>query len=144
MSRFVRASKYRHVFGTGTKKEFCFDNVKPSRNAWDSNLLKANPRFVGACWEASGGGAFLVVKQEDTGKLPAQPPLFQGHKAAVLDLDFHPFNDYIVASCSEDCKVRKLFYDFSLKKFFFSIWKKKTNKMKSFFFPFSFFSLFII
>jgi len=105
MSRFVRASKYRHVYGTGTKKELCFDNIKPSRSAWDTNLVKANPRFVACCWEASGGGAFMVTRHEDTGKAAAQPPLFQGHKAAVLDIDFHPFNDYIISSCSDDCKV---------------------------------------
>lgn len=105
MSRFVRASKFRHVFGTSTKKESCIDNLKPSRNAWDSNLVKVNPRFVACCWEASGGGAFWVGKIDDVGKLPAQPPLFQGHKAVVLDIDFHPFNDYIISSCSEDTKV---------------------------------------
>jgi hypothetical protein len=105
MSRFVRASKFRHVYGTGTKKELCYDNVKPSRSAWDTNLVKANPRYVACCWEASGGGAFLVVKHEDTGKLAAQPPLFQGHKAVVLDIDFHPFNDFIISSASEDTKV---------------------------------------
>ena len=105
MSRFVRASKYRHVFGTGTKKDVSIDNVKPSRNAWDSNLVKANPRYIACCWEAAGGGSFWVGANTTTGKLPAQPPLFQAHKAVVLDIDFHPFNDYIVASCSEDTKV---------------------------------------
>jgi len=105
MSRFVRASKYRHVFGTAEKKERCWDNVKPSRNAWDSNLIKANPIYVAVCWEAAGGGAFAVLNQKEPGKLPAQPPLFAGHKAAVLDVDFHPFNDYIIASASEDTKV---------------------------------------
>jgi len=105
MSRFVRASKYRHVFGTAEKKEKCYDNIKASRNAWDTNLIKANPLYIAVCWEASGGGAFLVQKQTDVGKLPAQPPLFGGHKAAVLDIDFHPFNDYIIASGGEDTKI---------------------------------------
>jgi len=106
MSRFVRPSKYRHVYGAPAKRSECFDNVRPSRNANDSNLVKANPIFVGLCWEASGGGAFAVLNQKtDVGKLPAQPNLFHGHKSAVLDIDFHPFNDYIVASASEDTKV---------------------------------------
>jgi len=105
MSRFVRASKFRHVFGTPTKKEFCYDNIKPTRSAWDTNFVKVNPRFVSVIWEASGGGAFLVQDLKKPGKLAATPPLFQGHKAAVLDIDFHPFNDYIISSCSEDAKV---------------------------------------
>ena len=106
-SRFVvRPSKYRHVYGQPAKRSECFDGVTPSRNANDSNVVKANPVFVGVNWEASGGGAFAVLNQKtDVGKLSSSPNLFTGHKAAVLDIDFHPFNDYIVASASEDTKV---------------------------------------
>lgn len=42
MSRFVRASKFRHVYGTVAKREACYDNVRVSSNAWDSNLIAVN------------------------------------------------------------------------------------------------------
>ncbi len=29
-----------HVFGKPTKREFCYDNLHISRNAWDTNLVK--------------------------------------------------------------------------------------------------------
>lgn len=29
-----------HIFGKPTKKEFCYDNLRISRNAWDTNLVK--------------------------------------------------------------------------------------------------------
>lgn len=29
-----------HVFGKPTRKEFCYDNLRISRNAWDTNLVK--------------------------------------------------------------------------------------------------------
>ncbi|KAG7124894.1 Coronin-like protein crn1 like [Verticillium longisporum] len=127
--RFVRASKYRHVFGKPTRKEFCYDNlhisrnawdtnlVKPnrkefcydnlhiSRNAWDTNLVKANPEYLSVNWDAGGGGAFAVIPLEEKGKLPDQIPLFRGHTATVLDTDWNPFNDRIIASASEDGKV---------------------------------------
>lgn len=103
--RFVRASKYRHVFGKPTRKEFCYDNIHISRNAWDTNLVKANPEFLSVNWESSGGGAFAVIPVGERGKLPDQIPLFRGHTAAVLDTDWHPFNDHIVASASDDAKV---------------------------------------
>jgi len=32
--------------------------------------------------------------------------LITGHKGPVLDLDFNPFNDYILATASEDCHVK--------------------------------------
>ena len=52
-----------------------------------------------------GGGAFAVVPLEEHGKLPDLIPLFKGHSATVLDTDFNPFNDRVLASASEDGKV---------------------------------------
>ncbi|KAI0386172.1 DUF1900-domain-containing protein [Hypomontagnella monticulosa] len=103
--RFVRASKYRHVFGKSTRKEFCYDNLRISRNAWDTNLVKANPEYLSVNWEASGGGAFAVIPLGEKGKVPDVIPLFRGHTATVLDTDWNPFNDRLIASASEDGKV---------------------------------------
>jgi coronin-1B/1C/6 len=105
MSRFVRASKYRHVFGSGSKRDQCYDNIRVSRNAWDTNLCKANGRFISINLEAGGGGQFAVIPLEQTGKLAQDYAVYAGHTAAVLDTDFNPFNDYVIASCGEDCKV---------------------------------------
>ncbi|KAL6823950.1 hypothetical protein V8C40DRAFT_266513 [Trichoderma camerunense] len=103
--RFVRASKYRHIFGKPTKKEFCYDNLRISRNAWDTNLVKANAEYLSVNWDSSGGGAFAVIPLNEKGKAPDQIPLFRGHTATVLDTDWNPFNDRIIASASEDGKV---------------------------------------
>ncbi|RPA78934.1 DUF1900-domain-containing protein [Ascobolus immersus RN42] len=103
--RFVRASKYRHVFGRGTRKEQSYDNLHISKNAWDSNIIKVNPKYLSANWEASGGGAFAVIPLDQRGKLPEQIPLFRGHTATVLDTDWSPFNDSLIASGSDDGKV---------------------------------------
>ncbi|BFZ60390.1 Coronin-like protein crn1 [Saitoella coloradoensis] len=103
--RFVRASKYRHIYGNSTKRELCYDNVKVTKNAWDSNLMKVNPLYLSINWNASGGGAFAVVPLNERGKLPDQIPLFRGHSAPVLDTDFNPFNDQLVASASDDGKI---------------------------------------
>ncbi|KAH7408815.1 hypothetical protein DE146DRAFT_647250 [Phaeosphaeria sp. MPI-PUGE-AT-0046c] len=103
--RFVRASKYRHVFGQGAKKEQCYDNLRISKNAWDTNLIKANPEYIAVNWESSGGGAFAVIPLSERGRAPDQIPLFRGHTAAVLDTDWSPFNDSLIASASDDGKV---------------------------------------
>lgn len=102
MSRVVRSSKYRHVFGKGSKKENCYDNVKPSRGAWDSDKVKGNNKFVGVIWESRGGGSFAVLNNEKTGKYDTSLPLVNGHKGSVLDIAYSPFNDHIWASVSED------------------------------------------
>ncbi|KAG9237141.1 hypothetical protein BJ875DRAFT_481565 [Amylocarpus encephaloides] len=103
--RFVRASKYRHVFGKSTRKESCYDNLHITRNAWDTNLVKANPEYLSVNWEASGGGAFAVIPVNEKGRLPEQIPLFRGHTGPVLDTDWSPFNDRVIASGSDDGKV---------------------------------------
>lgn len=103
--KFVRASKYRHVFGQASKKELQYENVKVTNNAWDSNLIKTNGRFISVNWNASGGGAFAVIPVNEVGKCPDQIPLFRGHTAQVLDTDFDPFNDHRIASGSDDSKI---------------------------------------
>jgi coronin-1B/1C/6 len=102
MARFVRQSKYRHVFGTGAKIEFLYDNVRVSKSAWDTNKVTASTKYIGVCWEAGGGGQFAVIDRNSPGKLPANFPLVSGHKAPVLDLDFSPFNPNVIASVAED------------------------------------------
>ncbi|KAI4226573.1 MAG: hypothetical protein L6R36_003058 [Xanthoria steineri] len=95
--RFVRSSKYR--------EEQCYDNIRISKNAWDTNLVKANPTYLSVNWEASGGGAFAVIPLNEKGRLPDQLPLFRGHKAVVLDTDWNPFDDSLIASGSDDGKA---------------------------------------
>jgi coronin-1B/1C/6 len=101
MSRVVRSSKFRHVYGTPAKKEATFDGIKPSRSAWDSNKVSASTKFIAVIWDASGGGAFAVLDATKPGKL-GQFPLVTGHSGEVLDVEFNPFHESIVASCSED------------------------------------------
>jgi coronin-1B/1C/6 len=64
-------------------------------------------------WNSSGGGAFAILPlpspfQGISGiphKLPDTIPLARSHTAAVLDTDWSPHNDSIVASGAEDGKV---------------------------------------
>jgi len=102
MSRVVRSSKYRHVFGTGSKREQCYDNLKPSKSAWDSNKCVGNSHLIGLIWEARGGGSFAVFPRKQVGKYPSDIPLITGHKGSVLDIDVNPFNAGIFGSVSED------------------------------------------
>jgi len=107
MSRFVRSSKYRHVFGTQAKNEQCFANVQPTRSAWDSNFVFANKDFWAVPWSSAGGGTVGVFTHQQTGKLPrADIPLIAGHKGAVLDCDWNPFNNNLLATVSEDGTVK--------------------------------------
>lgn len=106
MSKFVRSSKFRHVFGTPNKKDHCYDNLKVTRSAWDSNKVKVNPSYVAVIWEAGGGGSVAVIPGDSQGKVKPDLALITGHKAPVLDLDWNPFNDNLLATGSEDGYVK--------------------------------------
>jgi coronin-1B/1C/6 len=64
MSKFVRNSRFRHVFGTGSKREAQYDSVRVSRSAWDTNIAKVNSKFLSVNLEASGGGQFQIIPLE--------------------------------------------------------------------------------
>ena len=59
--KFVRDSKFRHVFGEPFKKENCYDGIPITKNAWDGNYCAVNSKFVAAVLESRGGGAFIVL-----------------------------------------------------------------------------------
>ncbi|KAL1452712.1 hypothetical protein WDU94_006916 [Cyamophila willieti] len=107
--RGVRSSKFRHVYGVHSKRDGCYDNVPITRNAHDSHFCAANPKFVAVVTEVAGGGAFLVLPIHRTGRLDFNSSRVTGHRGPVLDIKWNPFNDNIIASCSDDCTV-KLWY----------------------------------
>lgn len=103
--RVVRQSKFRHVFGTAAKKEEGFDGARITRNAWDSNFCSVNPKFIAVVEEAQGGGSFIVLPLSQVGRVEYNAPRVCGHKSAVLDVQFNPFNDNMIASAAEDALV---------------------------------------
>ena len=46
-----------------------------------------------------------MIPLNEKGRLPEQLPLFRGHTAVVLDTDWSPFNDSLIASGSDDGKA---------------------------------------
>jgi len=113
MTKFVRTSKYRHVFAAAPRKEAVWDGVKLTKNAWDSNFVTVNPSYVAIAWQVGGGGAVGIINVDVVHKLD-KVPLITGHKGAVLDLEFSPFHDNLIATVSEDCygKIWKIPHDF--------------------------------
>jgi len=49
-----RQSKFKHIYGQGAKKELSYDNVRVTKNAWDSNLIKVNPLYLSVNWDSAG------------------------------------------------------------------------------------------
>ena len=79
--------------------------MKITKNAWDSNIIDSNGKYLSVNWDSSGGGAFAVIPLSEVGKAPDTVPLFRGHKGPVLDTQFNPFNQQQIVSCSDDGKI---------------------------------------
>ena len=82
--KVVRISKFRNVYGTGWKRDLCYDNIRSltylyfnlivclifvnfistqrvSKSSWDSTFCTVNPKFIAIITESAGGGAFIVL-----------------------------------------------------------------------------------
>ncbi|NWV29212.1 COR2A protein, partial [Origma solitaria] len=101
-----RSSKFRHVYGKAASKDKCYDCVPITRNVHDNHFCAVNPSFIAVVTESAGGSAFLVIPIKQTGKLDPHYPKVCGHKGNVLDIKWNPFNDFVIASCSEDTTVK--------------------------------------
>jgi coronin-1B/1C/6 len=93
--------------------------LKITKNAWDSNIIEANGKYLSVNWNSSGGGAFAIIPIDEVGKAPDTVPLFRGHKGPILDTAFNPFNKQQIVSCSDDGKIYlwEIPQDFSFHKY---------------------------
>lgn len=64
MPNFVRSSKFRHVFGTGSKKDHSYEGMRVTKNSWEAPYCAVNPKFIAIVLESAGGGSFLVLPLE--------------------------------------------------------------------------------
>jgi len=67
----------------------------------DSNFCAVNPRWIAIPWYVGGGGAVGILNVNEPGK-QQDVPLLTGHEGAVLDLDWNPFYDSVIATSSND------------------------------------------
>jgi coronin-1B/1C/6 len=103
----VRKSKFRHVFANVPKSDICWSGVKLSSNAWDgTNFACASAKWIAINWNVGGGGAAAIVDHTQVTRLEADQPLFTGHTGPILDMDFSPFNDDLLATVSTDAKCK--------------------------------------
>lgn len=106
MSRFVRASKVRHLFCQPDKKEETFYGLDLATTTGDHNYIKANSKFFATATRAGGGGAMVVVPLSKVGKFDNKMPKIIGHTGAIFDCDFNPFHEQLLATGSDDCSAK--------------------------------------
>jgi len=106
MAQIVRASKFRHVFGHIAKKDQYYENFRASNCAFEGTFIAANGKWIAFCVEVGGGGAFVVVPHEKTGRLEPDHPKVSAHKEYIVDMQWNPYDDDMLATCSEDGSIK--------------------------------------
>ncbi|KAG7272679.1 hypothetical protein CRUP_008507, partial [Coryphaenoides rupestris] len=119
MSRkVVRSSKFRHVYGQGVKADQCYDDIRISQmtvedkmNAETDTHMNGMIQYIERMLTCmmlsilSGEAQLGDWDHVRTGRVDMSYPSVCGHTGPVLDIEFCPHNDNIIASGSEDCSV---------------------------------------
>jgi len=99
-----RSGKYRHLFGENGSPEASYVGMKNPSSTGESTFVKANAIYL-AVAKTGGGGPVYVCRLDRPGRFPVNAPTLNVHKSLVLDFDFHPFIDNMIATGSEDTHV---------------------------------------
>ncbi|TKR78066.1 hypothetical protein L596_018933 [Steinernema carpocapsae] len=80
-------------------------DIKVTEITWDSLFCDVNPKFI-AFINKGSGGPFLVIPVNKAGRIDKDYPFVDAHKAPCLEIAWSPFNDNVIASCSEDTTTK--------------------------------------
>lgn len=107
MSRFVRASKVRHVFCKPPKEDQNYKGFRLSTVAGDHNYIKASDKaFAVPIAQANGSLCVLNFDMPDRRLPPGVLPTLDGHRGPVIDFDFNPFVNKLIATGGDDCTTK--------------------------------------
>ena len=104
-SRFVRPSRFRHVYAETVKPELHYMDLELSPVTGDHNYVRGNGKFFSISTRG-GGGPVQAIPYSLVGKLPRGYPTINGHSAAVYDTAWNPFNENMLATGSDDTTIK--------------------------------------
>eukprot|EP00539_Tryblionella_compressa_P010624 CAMPEP_0178801088 /NCGR_PEP_ID=MMETSP0745-20121128/13169_1 /TAXON_ID=913974 /ORGANISM="Nitzschia punctata, Strain CCMP561" /LENGTH=458 /DNA_ID=CAMNT_0020459917 /DNA_START=74 /DNA_END=1450 /DNA_ORIENTATION=+ len=102
----IRQSKYRHVFCDQPKNELCYTGFRISTSTGEQQYVKASTKY----WSVAmfgGGGPLIVGRHDRPGRFEdGTSPILKGHSGAILDTEWSPFDDSLLATASEDSTIK--------------------------------------
>mmetsp|Transcript_4654 Transcript_4654/g.8336 ORF Transcript_4654/g.8336 Transcript_4654/m.8336 type:complete len:452 (-) Transcript_4654:331-1686(-) len=102
----IRTSKYRHVYCDAPKMEACHTGFRLSTVTGDQQYVKASAKYFAVAL-FGGGGVVYVGRHDRPGRfVNGHTPILQGHKGSVLDFEWNPFDDSMLATASEDTTIK--------------------------------------
>ena len=100
----MKALRFKHIFGEAIREKY--ENVTPTNITCESQLIKANSKYVSFIYHSGGGGKLAILENGKQRKISAVQPMLLGHQGQILDLDFDPFDDDFIATSSMDCSIK--------------------------------------
>jgi len=102
----IRQSKYRHVYCDAPKQTMCYTGFRVATASGEQQYIKASTKY----WSVSmfgGGGPLVVGRHDRPGRFEdGASPILKGHSGTVLDTDWSPFDESLLATASEDATIR--------------------------------------
>jgi coronin-1B/1C/6 len=102
----IRQSKYRHVFCDQPKQELCYIGFRVATATGEQQYVKASTKY----WSVAmfgGGGPFVVGRHDRPGRFEdGTSPIIKGHSGAILDMEWSPFDESLLATGSEDSTIK--------------------------------------
>ena len=104
-TKTTQQSLFTNIYYNQPRPDEIFNNLRLSYVTGEQSYIKANSLFF-ATGLRGARGPFAVIPLDKPGKCVADMPIVAGHTSPVLDFDFNPFDDYILASASEDQTIK--------------------------------------
>ncbi|OII72294.1 WD repeat coronin family protein [Cryptosporidium andersoni] len=105
MSRVVRDSKFRNLYGECLQDRYSGLHVITSRHTVDGCGIASSAEFIAFPAECNGNGSVGVIENCAYGHKP-NVVYFKGHKAPISDVEFSPFYSCLLVSASQDKTIK--------------------------------------
>jgi len=95
---------FKHLFAETPKPEFTYQDLKSPYTSGEGCYAAASASLFGVSL-GGGGGPVLVHRHDKPGRLATDHRVVNVHRGKVLDFQFSPFIDNILATASEDASA---------------------------------------
>lgn len=104
MVQATQALKFRYLLGESAFPLKKFQDVKQTAANQENDGVASNGVLTAMAWTQAS--SIAVWSANDFKRFDANIHLIKGHQGGITDLSFSPFNDHLLASASEDGKVK--------------------------------------
>ena len=100
--------KFKYLNGEPAENFKKFENVTPGINN-EQDGMACNGKLTAVNW--SSASSIAVFGAYDYKRFDNNVPLIKGHKGAITDLQWSPFEDRLLASSSDDATIKLWFIE---------------------------------